>query len=61
MALLTSMHGLRTLIRSFNPLVIIETMEEERGRALLQSVMARERMPLGQPRQRAEDRFVTVR
>lgn len=46
MALSTSVHDLRTLIRSSHPLVIIETVEEERVLALLQSVSAQERMPL---------------
>ncbi|MBX3301326.1 MAG: AAA family ATPase [Nitrospira sp.] len=46
MALSTSVHDLRTLIRSSHPLVIIETVEEERVLALLQSVTAQERMPL---------------
>lgn len=46
MALSTSVHDLRTLIRSSHPLVVIETVEEERVLALLQSVTAQERMPL---------------
>lgn len=46
MALSTSVHDLRTLIRSCHPLIIIETVEEERVLALLQSVAAQERMPL---------------
>src|SRR5437868_11908772 len=46
MALTTSVHDLRTLIRSCHPLIIIETVEEERVRALLQSVAAQERMLL---------------
>jgi len=46
MGLSTSVHDLRTLIRSCHPLIIIETVEEERVRALLQSVAAQERMPL---------------
>ncbi|MGE3979057.1 MAG: AAA family ATPase [Nitrospira sp.] len=46
MALTTSVHDLRTLIRSSHPLVVIETVEEERVLALLQSVTAQERMPL---------------
>ena len=46
MALSTSAHDLRTLIRSSHPLVVIETVEEERVLALLQSVTAQERMPL---------------
>jgi hypothetical protein len=46
MALSTSVHDLRTLIRSCHPLVVIETVEEERVLALLQSVTAQERMPL---------------
>lgn len=61
MALSTSVHDLRTLIRSSHPLVVIETVEEERVLALLQSVTAQERIPLDQPRQRAEGRFVNVR
>lgn len=46
MALSTSVHDLRTLIRSSHPLVVIETVEEERVLALLLSVTAQERMPL---------------
>jgi hypothetical protein len=46
MALSTSVHDLRTLIRSCHPLIIIETVEEERVSDLLQSVIAQERMPL---------------
>lgn len=46
MALSTSVHDLRTLIRSYHPLVVIETVEEERVFSLLQSVTAQERMPL---------------
>jgi ATPase family associated with various cellular activities (AAA) len=46
MTLSTSVHDLRTLIRSSHPLVVIETVEEERVLALLQSVTAQERMPL---------------
>jgi hypothetical protein len=46
MALSTSVHDLRTLIRSSHPLIIIETVEEERVSQLLQSVTAQERMPL---------------
>lgn len=46
MPLSTTVHDLRTLIRSSHPLVVIETVEEERVLALLQSVTAQERMPL---------------
>lgn len=46
MALLTSVHDLRTLIRSCHPLIVIETVEEERVLTLLHSVAAQERMPL---------------
>lgn len=46
MGLSTSVHDLRTLIRSFHPLIVIETVEEERVSTLLQSVTAQERMPL---------------
>lgn len=46
MAFSTSVHDLRILIRSCHPLIIIETVEEERVLALLQSVAAQERMPL---------------
>ncbi|MCS6262900.1 MAG: AAA family ATPase [Nitrospira sp.] len=46
MSLSTSVHDLRTLIRSCHPLIVIETVEEERVLALLQSVAAQERMPL---------------
>src|SRR5574342_475237 len=46
MALSTSVHDLRALIRSCHPLIVIETVEEERVLTLLQSVAAQERMPL---------------
>ena len=46
MALSTSVHDLRTLIRSCQPLIVIETVEKERVLALLQSVAAQERIPL---------------
>ena len=46
MALSTSVHDLRTLIRSCHPIIVIETVEEERVLTLLQSVAAQERMPL---------------
>jgi hypothetical protein len=46
MALSTCAHDLRTLIRSCHPLIVVETVEEERVSALLQSVCAQERMPL---------------
>ena len=46
MALSTSAHDLRTLIRSKHPLIAIETVEEERVSTLLQSVCAHERIPL---------------
>jgi hypothetical protein len=46
MALSTSVHDLRTLIRSSHPLIAIETVEEERVSTLLHSVSAQERMPL---------------
>lgn len=46
MALSTSVHDLRTLIRSCHPLIVMETVEEERVRGLLESVAAQERMPL---------------
>ncbi len=46
MALATSVHDLRTLIRSCHPLIVIETVEEERVQTMLQSVAAQERMPL---------------
>jgi hypothetical protein len=46
MAMSTSVHDFRTLIRSSHPLIVIETVEEERVLALLQSVAAQERMPL---------------
>jgi hypothetical protein len=46
MALSTSVHDLRILVRSCHPLIAIETVEEDRVLALLQSVAAQERMPL---------------
>ena len=42
----TSVHDLRMLIRSFHPLIAIESVEEERLDALLTSVADQERMPL---------------
>lgn len=42
----SSVHDLRTLIRSAHPFIVIETVEEERVFALVQSVAAQERMPL---------------
>ena len=46
MALATSVHDLRTLIRSCHPLIVIETVEEERVQTMPQSVAAKELMPL---------------
>ena len=46
MALSTHVHDLRTLVRSSHPLIAIDTVEEERVLALVQSVAAQERMPL---------------
>ncbi|MDH4186731.1 MAG: AAA family ATPase [Nitrospira sp.] len=46
MTLATSVHDLRTLVRSFHPLIVIETVEEDRVLSLLQSVSAQERMAL---------------
>lgn len=46
MATSTSLHDLRTLIRSAHPLIVIETVEEERVFALVQSVALQERRPL---------------
>src|SRR5215217_7376540 len=46
MALSTSVHDLRTLVRSRHPLIVIETVEEERVLSLLHSAAAQERMPL---------------
>ena len=46
MTLSTSVHDFRTLIRSRHPLIVIETVEDDRVLALLQSVAAQERMPL---------------
>lgn len=42
----TSVHDLRTLVRSCHPLILVETIEEERMESLLVSVAAQERMPL---------------
>ncbi|MCA1957311.1 MAG: AAA family ATPase [Nitrospira sp.] len=42
----TGTHDLRALIRSSHPLIVIDTVEEDRVSALLQSVAAQERMPL---------------
>lgn len=46
MALSSSVHDLRTLIRSNHPLIAMETVEEERVLTLLESAAAQERMPL---------------
>jgi hypothetical protein len=46
MALSSSVHDLRTLIRSHHPLVTMDTVEEDRVFTLLESVAAQERMPL---------------
>ncbi|MCP9445977.1 MAG: AAA family ATPase [Nitrospira sp.] len=42
----TGTHDLRALIRSSHPIIAIDTVEEDRVSALLQSVTAQERMPL---------------
>ncbi|MCP9440501.1 MAG: AAA family ATPase [Nitrospira sp.] len=42
----TGTHDFRTLIRSSHPLIAIDTVEEDRVLALLQSVTTQERMPL---------------
>jgi len=42
----TSVHDLRTLVRSRHPLILVETVEEERMQLLLESVAAQERLPL---------------
>lgn len=42
----TSLHDLRTLIRSCHPLIVIETVEEDRVGHLLRSVAGQERLPL---------------
>lgn len=46
MSLPSSVHDLRTLIRSCHPLIIIETVEEERVQTLLVSVASQERIPI---------------
>ena len=46
MSLSTTVHDLRILIRSSHPLIVIDTVEEDRVLTLLQSVAAQERMPL---------------
>jgi SpoVK/Ycf46/Vps4 family AAA+-type ATPase len=42
----TSVHDLKTLVLSSHPVIVIETVEEERVRSLLKSVAAQVRMPL---------------
>ncbi|MFO0775835.1 MAG: AAA family ATPase [Nitrospiraceae bacterium] len=42
----TSVHDLRALVRSCHPLIVIETVEEDRIHQLLQSVARQERIPL---------------
>ncbi|MEE8556697.1 MAG: AAA family ATPase, partial [Myxococcota bacterium] len=42
----TTIHDLRTLIRSFHPLIVVETVEEERARELLVAASRDLEMPL---------------
>jgi SpoVK/Ycf46/Vps4 family AAA+-type ATPase len=42
----TSVHDLKTLVLSSHPVIVIETVEEERVRSLLQSVATQVRLPL---------------
>ncbi len=56
MAPATSVHDLRTLIRSCHPLIVIETVEEER---VPLSVPRHE--DIDQLRETAQGRFVNVR
>lgn len=42
----SSVHDLKSLVLSFHPLIVIETVEEERVRALLQEVAADLRQPM---------------
>ena len=42
----TTVHDLRTLILSYHPLVVVETLEEERARGVLRSAAADLSMPL---------------
>lgn len=46
MSLLRSCHKLNTLIRSFHPIIVMETVEEERVAALLKSVTEELQLPL---------------
>lgn len=46
MSLLQSCHQLKTLIRSFHPIIVIETVEEERVTALLKTVIEDLQTPL---------------
>lgn len=46
MTLFTSVHDLKTLILSFHPVIVTETVEEERVRSLLHSVARELRLPL---------------
>src|SRR5437773_9271293 len=46
MSLSTSVHDIKTLMLSSHSVIVIETVEEERVRSLLQSVAAQLRMPL---------------
>ncbi len=46
MPLPTSVHDLRALVRSCHPLIVIETVEEERVLTLLSSVAGQERVPI---------------
>jgi hypothetical protein len=46
MSLSTSIHDIKTLILSSHPVIAIETVEEDRVRALLQAVSGQTRMPL---------------
>ncbi len=42
----TSVHDIKALVQSFHPLIVIETVEEERARALLLAAAQELRMPL---------------
>jgi len=42
----TSVHDIKLLVQSYHPLIVIETVEEERARALLLAVAQELRMPL---------------
>ena len=50
MSLSTSIHDIKTLVLSFHPVIVIETVEEDRVFSLLQSTALELRMPFSNGR-----------